>query len=139
MDVKEIMTPNPEYLLATSTIAEAAKKMRQLNTGFLPIGDKTTDKLIGTLTDRDIVISALAQGKDLNTPVKNIMHKGVFYCYETDDIKQASKYMKKNQIRRLIVLNKSKKLTGILSLGDIAVNCPEDKLKGDTLEEISRH
>ncbi|WED42598.1 CBS domain-containing protein [Legionella cardiaca] len=139
MDVKEIMTPNPEYLLLTSTISDAARKMRELGTGFLPIGDKATDKLVGTLTDRDIVIGALAAGKDLSTPVKNVMHKGVFYCYETDDIKQASKYMKENQIRRLVVLNKNKKLTGILSLGDIAVNCSEDKLKGDTLEEISRH
>ncbi|WP_052673551.1 CBS domain-containing protein [Legionella hackeliae] len=67
------------------------------------------------------------------------MHQGVFYCFETNDIRKASKYMKDNQIRRLIVLNKNKKLAGVLSLGDIATNFPEDELKGETLEEISRH
>ncbi|KTD08010.1 CBS domain-containing protein [Legionella jamestowniensis] len=139
MDVKEIMTPNPEYLLATSTLSEAAKKMRELDTGFLPIGDKATDKLIGTLTDRDIVICGLAAGKDLSTPVEKVMHKGIFYCFENDDVRKASKYMKENQIRRLVVLNRDKKLTGILSLGDIAVNCAEDRIKGETLEEISKH
>ncbi|KTD17608.1 CBS domain-containing protein [Legionella jordanis] len=139
MEVKEIMTPNPEYLLATSTIKEAAKKMRELDTGFLPIGDKRSDKLVGTITDRDIVISALADDKGLDTPVTSVMHKGVYYCYETDDIKEASKCMKDHQIRRLIVLNKDKKLAGIVSLGDIAVNCQENHLKGETLEEISKH
>lgn len=138
MQIKEIMTSHPEYILTTSTICDAAKKMRELNTGFLPIGDKSTDKLVGTITDRDIVISALADNKDLNTPVTNVMHPGVNYCFETDDIKDAMKNMQKNQIRRLIVLNKDKKLAGILSLGDIALHCKED-LTGETLEEISKH
>lgn len=138
MQVKDIMTSNPEYLLATSTLSEAAKKMRELNTGFLPIGDKEKDKIIGTLTDRDIVISAIAEIKGLDTPVKNVMHKGVCYCYETDDVQIATKQMKEKQIRRLIVLNKDKKLTGVLSLGDIALHC-DDQLSGDTLEDISKH
>ncbi|AOU64478.1 CBS domain-containing protein [Legionella pneumophila] len=138
MQVKDIMTPHPEYLLSTASVSEAAKKMRELDTGFLPIGDKTTDKIIGTLTDRDIVISAIANKKELDTPVKEVMHKGVCYCYETDDVQEASQSMKDMQIRRLIVLNKDKKLTGVISLGDIALHC-DDKLTGDTLEEISKH
>lgn len=137
MEVKEIMTPSPEYLLSTSTIGEAAKKMKKLDVGFLPIGDKATDKLIGTLTDRDLVISALADKKDFDTPVKNIMHKGVFYCYENDDIKKATKCMREKQIRRLLVLNENKRLTGVLSLGDIALHNTEHA--GDALEEISKH
>jgi CBS domain-containing protein len=139
MEVKKIMTPRPEYLLATCTLREAAKKMRELDTGFLPIGDKNTDKLVGTITDRDIVISGLAQDKDLNTPVTSIMHQGVYYCYETDDVREASKCMQEHQIRRLVVLNKDKRLTGVLSLGDIAVSHPEDELKSNTLEKISKH
>lgn len=139
MEVRDIMTASPEYILATSTISEAAKKMKELNTGFLPIGDKTTDKLVGTLTDRDIVTSALANNKDLNTPVEKIMHKGVFYCYENDDIKKATQCMQKNQIRRLIVLNKNKRLAGILSLGDVALHYDDQAEKSDTLEEISKH
>lgn len=138
MQVKDIMTPHPEYLLSTATLSDAAKKMRELDTGFLPIGDKTTDKIIGTLTDRDIVITAIANKKEFNTPVKDVMHKGVCYCYETDDVQEASQSMKDKQIRRLIVLNKEKKLTGVVSLGDIALNC-EEELTGDTLEEISKH
>lgn len=139
MRVKEIMTPNPEYLMQSSTIEEAAKRMEKLGTGFLPIGDKKTDKLIGTLTDRDIVVSGISHKKDLSTPVKNIMHKGVYYCYENDDVKEASRKMKKKRVRRLVVLNENKRLAGIVSLGDIAFRCHDDELTGDTLEEIAKH
>lgn len=137
MQVKDIMTPNPEFLLSTASVSEAAKKMRELKVGFLPIGDKATDKIIGTLTDRDIVISAIADKKELDTPVNRVMHQGVCYCYETDDVQEVSNSMKGKQIRRLIVLNKNKRLTGVVSLGDMALNCDE-KLTGDTLEEISK-
>lgn len=138
MQIKEIMTPNPEYILSTTPLCEAARKMKELNTGFLPIGDRETDKIVGTLTDRDIVISAVAEQRSLDTPVKDIMNKGVCYCYETDDVQEATQSMQNKQIRRLIVLNKDKRLTGVVSLGDVAVNC-NDKLSGDTLEEISKN
>ncbi|GGI81779.1 CBS domain-containing protein [Legionella impletisoli] len=138
MQIKDIMTPNPRFLLTTATLSEAAKKMRELDTGFIPVGDQSTNKLVGTITDRDIVIEAVANKKDLDTPLKDIMHKGVCYCYETDDVKEATKCMKDKQIRRLIVLDKDKNLTGIVSLGDIALHC-QDELTGDTLEEISKH
>lgn len=138
MQIKEIMTPHPKFLLKSQTLNEAAEKMRELDTGFLPIGDKSTDKLVGTITDRDIVISALANHKNPDTPVEQVMHKGVFYCYEKDDIKDAMKKMKENQIRRLVVLNDDKKLTGVVSLGDIALHCDEE-LSGECLEEISKH
>ncbi|KTD57058.1 CBS domain protein [Legionella santicrucis] len=136
MQVKEIMTKEPEFLPTTATIFDAAKKMRELDTGFLPVGDKGTDKIVGTLTDRDIVISALANKNALDTPVKSIMHQDVYYCYENDDIQIAFDSMKKKKIRRLIVLNKNKKLSGVLSLGDIALNC-DTKLSGEALKYIS--
>lgn len=138
MLVKDIMTKEPEYLLTTATITEAARKMRELDTGFLPIGDKATDKIVGTLTDRDIVISALADKNALDTPVKNVMHQDVFYCFENDDVKKAFESMKKKQIRRLIVLNQDKKLSGVISLGDIALHCNTD-LSGEALKKISVH
>ncbi|MCE0722427.1 MULTISPECIES: CBS domain-containing protein [Legionella] len=138
MQVKEIMTSKPEFLLTTATITEAAKKMRELDTGFLPIGDKAKDKIVGILTDRDLVISALANKNPLDTPVKNVMHKDVWYCFENDDVKKAYESMKEKQIRRLIVLNKDKKLSGVLSLGDIALHC-DSKLSGETLKKISVH
>lgn len=138
MQVKEIMTERPEFLLTTATITDAAKKMRELDTGFLPIGDKATDKIVGILTDRDLVISALANKNGLDTPVKNVMHKDVWYCFENDDVQKAFESMKKKQIRRLIVLNNDKKLSGVLSLGDIALHC-DTKLSGETLKKISIH
>ncbi|WP_131781539.1 CBS domain-containing protein [Legionella gresilensis] len=138
MQVKDIMTSNPQYLFANSTIEEAAKKMQDLDTGFLPIGDKDADKIVGTITDRDIVISAIAQGKNLNSPIRDIMHKGVCYCYEDDDINDACELMQDQQIRRLIVLNKDKRLTGVISLGDISLKCDEET-SGETLEAISKH
>lgn len=138
MQIKDVMTPNPEYLLSNATISEAAKKMKALDTGFIPIGDSTKDKIIGTLTDRDIVTGALANNKGLDTSVTDVMHKGVAYCYETDDVQDACKSMKDKQIRRLIVLNKDKRLTGVVSLGDIALK-GNDELSGDTLETISKH
>ncbi len=138
MKVKDIMTANPEYLLPTASLSEAAQKMRELNIGFLPVSDPLEDKLIGTITDRDIVISAVADQQDLKTPVKNVMHEGVSYCFEKDEVEEACKKMKAQQIRRLIVLNEDKKLTGVLSLGDIALN-GDDSLSGDTLEDISKH
>lgn len=138
MQVKEIMTSKPEFLLTTATITEAAKKMRELDTGFLPIGDKEKDKIVGILTDRDLVISALANKNPLDTPVKNVMHKDVWYCFESDDVKKAHDSMKEKKIRRLIVLNKDKKLSGVLSLGDIALHC-DTKLSGEALKKISVH
>ncbi|HHF7366898.1 TPA: CBS domain-containing protein [Legionella bozemanae] len=138
MQVKEIMSSKPEFLLTTATITEAAKKMRELNTGFLPIGDKAKDKIVGILTDRDLVISALANKNPLDTPVKNVMHKDVWYCFESDDVKKAFESMKEKKIRRLIVLNKDKKLSGVVSLGDIALHC-DTKLSGEALKKISVH
>jgi CBS domain-containing protein len=138
MQVKEIMTREPEFLLSTATITDAAKKMRELDTGFLPIGDKATDKIVGILTDRDLVISALANKNALDTPVNSVMHKDVWYCFENDDVQKAFDSMKEKRIRRLIVLNKNKKLSGILSLGDIALHC-DPKFSGETLKKISVH
>ncbi|ARG97515.1 CBS domain-containing protein [Legionella micdadei] len=138
MQVRDVMTPHAEYLFSTATIEEAARKMQQLNTGFLPIGDKKTDKIIGALTDRDIVISAVASHKGFDTPVSNVMHKGIHYCYDTDDVNEAAKCMREKQIRRLVVLNKNKRLAGILSLGDISLRCDKD-LSAGLLGEISKH
>lgn len=138
MEIREIMSANPEYIYPTTTLEEAALKMRELDTGFLPIGDESLDKIIGTITDRDIVVCGLANHEDLSTPVSKIMHKGVCYCFEKDDVCEAVKKMQMNQIRRLIVLNENKRLTGIVTLGDIATHCNE-QMSGETLEEISKH
>lgn len=137
MLVKEIMSTKALYLAPTSTLAEAAVKMRERDFGFIPIGEN--DRLIGAVTDRDITITAVAAGKDpKSTTLKDIMTKGIQYCFEKDDIKKVAKKMEQLRIRRLVVLDDNKRLTGVLSFGDIARNANDTKLSGEIAEEVSR-
>ena len=136
MRVKEVMSKNPEYLPPTAGVKEAVDKMVKLDCGFIPVGEN--DKLIGTVTDRDIVIRSVGKGKDpTSIKVQDIMTKHVLYCYEDDDIDKIARNMSENQVRRLIVLNKDKRMTGIISLGDIARKCHDENLCGRALEGIS--
>lgn len=136
MRIKEIMSSKPDLLAPTDTLKKAASLMREHDFGFLPIGEN--DRLIGVVTDRDITTRGVAQGKDPDkTPVKDVMTKEVWYCFEDDDDKKAVKSMEDKQIRRLMVLNKDKRLTGVVSLGDIATKCKNKSLSGEALEEIS--
>lgn len=139
MLAKEIMSSKPDYLPPSATLKEAADKMRKHDHGFVLIGEN--DRLTGTVTDRDITIRAIAEGKDCNrTTLKDVMSKGVHFCFENDTIEKAAKIMKEHQIRRLPVLNADKRLTGILSLGDIARKCRNPSLCSELVEEVStRH
>jgi CBS domain-containing protein len=92
--------------------------MAQIDTGVLPVSDG--DRLIGMITDRDIAIRAVALGKDPNTPVREVMSAEVKYCFEDEDIDEVAENMADIQVRRLPVLNRKKRLVGILSLADIA-------------------
>src|SRR5207247_3395456 len=132
MKTQEIMTRKVQLAEPTLPIAKAAQKMRDLNIGFLPICEN--DKLIGTLTDRDITIQSVAQGRDPRlASVREIMSQQVFYCYEDDDIEHAAEHMKEREVRRLVILNREKRLVGVLSLGDIARASGEQQLAGETL------
>ena len=115
--VKEIMCTNCKHVSSNTTIHEAAKLMKDLDVGFLPVSDN--DKLVGMITDRDIVIRTLANGKDVkSTTVKEIMTPKCLYCFEEDSVEEASQNLGKNQVHRMPVLNASKRLVGILSTGD---------------------
>ena len=114
----------------------AAEQMRVLNVGMLPICDN--DRLIGSVTDRDITIRATACGANPNsTLVRDVMTKDIVYCYEDEDVEEAADQMEKRQIRRLPVLNRDKRLVGIVSLGDIALRTHREKLAGKVLERVS--
>jgi CBS domain-containing protein len=103
------------------TMMEAAQKMRDGDFGILPIGEN--DRLVGMITDRDIVIRAVAEGRDPHaTPVREFMTKQVFYCYEDQALEEVAKNLGDNQIRRVPVLNRQKRLVGILSLSDLALS-----------------
>jgi CBS domain-containing protein len=136
MQLKDIMTRDPVVLRPDSTLKEAAQRMREIDSGVMPVGED--DQLLGMLTDRDITVRATAEGKDPNsTPVREVMTPEVVYCFEDDDVEAAAKRMEEHQIRRLIVLNRDKRLVGIVALGDIAVHAPSDRLAGEITEAVS--
>ena len=135
MKVREIMTPNIEFVSANDTIKKAAEKMKALNVGAMPVG--APDETLGIITDRDIVIRSTARGLD---PEKHKVMEAVtenpIGADEEDDIKTLVDVMENNQIRRVIVKNKEGNVTGIVSLGDLAIHLRKD-LAGEVLEKIS--
>ena len=119
MNVSEVMTKQVEIVSPQQTIKDAAELMQQLDTGVLPVGEN--DRLVGMITDRDIVIRALAQGRGPDTELREAMSKSVIYCFEDDSIEDAAKQMGEAQVRRLPVMNRDKRLVGIIALGDLAL------------------
>jgi CBS domain-containing protein len=137
MIVQDIMSGGAECTQPTATLREAARRMRDMDVGSLPVCGEG-DRLVGMITDRDIAIRAVAEGDDADmTFVKNVMTPGVIYCYEDQDVQEAAELMEKHQVRRLVVLNRDKRLVGIISLGDLAVDTQNEQLAGHTLEAIS--
>lgn len=135
MRVEEAMSKKPEFLPPTASIKEAAIKMKELNCGFIPVGEN--DKLIGAVTDRDIILRTFAEGKDPNNAtLQEIMTSHIEYCFEDDGIEEAVKHMENKQIHRLVVLNREKRMIGILSLGDISRKCHDQELSGEAVEGI---
>jgi CBS domain-containing protein len=136
MQIKEIMTREPVVIGPDVVLKRAAERMRDLDSGVIPVGQN--DRLVGMLTDRDITIRATAAGKDPNqTRVEEVMTPDVVYCFEDDDAVAAANIMEEHQLRRLIVLNRDKRLVGILSLGDLAVHTGDDRLAGQVAEAVS--
>lgn len=132
MKIKEIMTSDPELIDPNASIREAAKRMKSEDIGALPVGEN--DRLIGMVTDRDIAIRGVAEDRTPEaTTVRDVMSEKVFYCFEDDDVEDAAQCMAENQVRRLPILNRDKRLTGIVSLADIAQtreDCEKTALEG---------
>jgi len=136
MFVNDVMTPHAECTRPTATLKEAAEQMKRLDVGALPVCDN--DRLIGMVTDRDITLRAVAEGRDPRTTrIDEVMSMGVTYCYEDQSVHEAAEMMEREQIRRLVVLDREKRLAGIISLGDLAVRTRNDELSGEALERIS--
>ena len=136
MKVKDVMTKLVEFVRPEATVQEAAGKMKELNVGPIPVCEG--ERVLGILTDRDIVIRAVAEGRDARTTrVQDVMTRDVVCCKEDDDVKEAARLMKEHQIRRIVVVTANKSLAGIVSLGDIAVDTHDDKMSGDVLEKVS--
>lgn len=137
MQVRDVMTWGVECIGPNDNIQHAAERMRELDVGVLPVcGDN--DRLVGMITDRDITIRATADSCNPGlTRVRDVMTPNVIYCFDDQEVGEAAQLMKDNQIRRLVVLNEGKRLIGIVSLGDLAVDTHDDALAGATLEAVS--
>jgi len=119
MQVREIMSQDVTIITPDDTLQKAAKLMADIDAGALPVGEN--DRLVGILTDRDITVRAVAQGKAPDQcKVRDVMSSEIKYVFEDDSVDDAAKRMSELQVRRLPVLNRDKRLVGIVSLGDVA-------------------
>jgi len=119
MRVSEAMTREVRVANPGQSIREVAKIMAEIDAGAMPVGEN--DRLVGMITDRDIAIRAVGQGKGPDTPVREVMSTDqVLYCYEDEDLDHVAKNMSEQQVRRLPVVNREKRLVGIVSLGNLA-------------------
>ena len=134
--LKDVMSHDVEVIGPDGTIKEAAQKMLQGDFGMMPVEEN--NYMIGVISDRDIVIRAIAEGKDANTKVRDIMSRDVIVANEIDSVEDASRLMGKHQIRRLPVVNAEKRLVGIVALGDFAVESQNINAAADALSEISK-
>ena len=138
MQIREVMTSDVRLVDPGTTLKDAAQMMRDGDFGLLPIGEN--DRLVGTITDRDITIRAVASGKDPNsTTVRDAMSQGIFYCFEDQSVDEVAAMMGDKQVRRMPVLNRDKRLVGIVALGDLATESGADDDAGEALSEISQH
>ncbi len=134
MKVRDLMTRDVYVARPNQTIRDVAGMMGNIDAGVLPVGDD--ERLLGMITDRDIAIRAVGMGKGPQTLVQDIMSPEVKYCYEDEDTEHVAQNMGDQQIRRLPVVNRDKRLVGILSLGDLAI-VEGAQPAGEALAEIS--
>ena len=138
MKVQTAMHKGVEWVGPYTPITELAKLMRQHDVGSIPIGEN--DQLIGMVTDRDIVCKGLAQnGFDASrATARDVMTAGIHCCRDDDDLAKAVRHMEALKVRRLPVINKSKRMVGILSLGDVSHSAPSDLLS-ECVKSVSAH
>lgn len=135
MQVREMMSRDVKLVHPQDSIREAARQMREQDIGSLPVAEG--DRLVGYVTDRDIVVRGLANSGGPESPIRDVMSDRVLYCFEDDTVESVAENMARNQIRRLPVLTRKKRLCGIVALGDIA-NAGADEPAEEALEGISR-
>ncbi len=134
--LKDLMSRDVQVISPDMSIKDAATKMRDGDFGMMPVGEN--DRMIGTLSDRDIAIRAVAEGMDANTKVRDVMSEGIAWAYEDDSVEQAAKIMSERQVRRLPVVDRNKRLVGIVALGDFAVESLNIQPVAEALSEISK-
>lgn len=134
--LKDVMSYDVQVISPEATLQEAAARMRDAGCGMLPVGEN--DRMIGAVTDRDITVRAVAEGKGGDTLVREVMSEDVIWCYEDDTVEKGAEMMSQCQVRRLPVVNSDKRLVGIVSLGDFAVAADDIQPSADALVGISQ-
>ena len=135
MKVREAMTTDVKVISPKQTICDAAKMMAECDAGSLPVGED--DRLVGMITDRDIAIRAVAKDLSPETPVREVMSEEMLYCFDDEDVAHVIENMGEQKVRRLPVLNRDKRLIGIVSLGDLARAAKASKT-GQAMAEIAK-
>jgi CBS domain-containing protein len=134
MNVSEVMTRNPQVASPSDTVADVAKRMNEIDTGVIPVVEN--DQIRGLITDRDIVLRVVGEQRSFDTPVSDVMSTDVLTCREDASIADVIFQMSDKQVRRILVVDDKARLTGIVSLGDVAQEASARKA-GAILEEIS--
>ena len=138
MKVKDVMHKGVDWVSPETPVTEIARLMQAHDIGCIPIGED--DHLIGMVTDRDIVCKGLAR-KDFNaarTTARDVMTEGIHCCREDDDLAKAVHHMEQLKVRRLPVINKSKRMVGMISLGDVSRFATSDALTG-CMKSVAAH
>jgi CBS domain-containing protein len=131
------MTAEIEDIAADATLMQAAKKMKLLDIGAIPVSEN--DRLVGIITDRDIAVRAVAEGRHpKKVPVREAMSRDIYFSYENQRVESAAKLMEEKQIRRLPVFDRSDRAIGMVSLGDLAVRNRDDRLSGEVVGRVSK-
>lgn len=137
MQLKDIMSPAVRMIAADASLVDAAIEMSKADIGFLAIVDQ---KIVGVLTDRDIIVRAIAEGRDPGeTTARDIMTTDIFVLSQDDLVEDAALAMQKRRVRRLLVQDDAGKCVGVVSLGDLAAEGHQRELSGETLEEVCSH
>lgn len=134
MQVSECMTRDVQIASPDDTIQQAAQIMDRIDAGVLPVGQD--ERLVGMITDRDIAVRAVAKGRECDTPVREAMSGEVLYCYADDDADEVLENMGDQQLRRMPVVDRDKRLVGIVSIGDLAKKDERDS--GEALSQIAQ-
>lgn len=137
MRLRDIMTHEVHAVSPQESLRHAAQKMKSWDIGALPVCQN--DKLIGLITDRDIAVRAVAEGRSPESAcVSDAMTRDLIFCYEDEDLQRAAQVMEEKQIRRLPVMSRENRMVGIVSLGDIATRQKDERLSQEVLEQVSQ-
>ncbi|HEY1361910.1 MAG TPA: CBS domain-containing protein [Xanthobacteraceae bacterium] len=137
MKAKEAMHKGVEWVSPDTPVAAIARKMLEEDIGAIPVGEN--DRLVGMITDRDITLRAVADGKDLaGLTARDVMTEGIKWCRDIDEVNQAASVMQENQIRRLPVIDQNKRMVGILSLGDVS-HAASKRTAAEVVRGVSAH